>query len=115
MIMPSATDVIRDMLKMEPIYRLLSAVAHGHHWAIIHLSYAKAQSQEVVTNPVGIKMATIEKNLTIEAIGRLAEIAAGAFNAAVVTHFTYVGVDTTPVKTLHDEALKRVAEAVQDA
>jgi hypothetical protein len=31
---PGATEVIRDVLDMEFVYRLLSAVTHGHSWAI---------------------------------------------------------------------------------
>ena len=115
MIMPKSTDVIRIMLDMETTYRLLSAVAHGHYWAIIQLGYARPQPQQVVTNSAGVKMGVIEKCLTIQAIGRLAEIAIAAFTCAVVAHFKYVGVDTTPVKALHDEALRRVAEAVNGA
>ena len=32
--MPSATEVIKLMLDEEVMYRILSAVAHGHNWAI---------------------------------------------------------------------------------
>ena len=38
--MPSATDVIKQMLDEEEMYRLLSAVTHGHNWAIRGLVFS---------------------------------------------------------------------------
>jgi hypothetical protein len=37
--MPNATEMIKRMLDEEIMYRMLSGVAHGHHWAINQLSY----------------------------------------------------------------------------
>jgi hypothetical protein len=39
--MPSVTDLIKNELDEEATYRLLSAMAHGHHWALIQLGFQK--------------------------------------------------------------------------
>ena len=64
--MPSVTDLIRDTLNEEPLYRLLSAVAHGHHWAIHRLSFALAPSGDTTSAISGtaLHLATKEANLT---------------------------------------------------
>jgi hypothetical protein len=38
---PSATELITDVLNAEWIYRLLSAVAHGHHWALRDIGFER--------------------------------------------------------------------------
>lgn len=44
-VMPSATDLIKITLNEDRMYRALSAVAHGHHWAIRQLCYVWQVSQ----------------------------------------------------------------------
>lgn len=41
---PGATDMISDVLDDEWMYRLLSSVAHGHHWALRQLGFAEVTS-----------------------------------------------------------------------
>lgn len=43
--MPSATDIIRAVLDDECAYRMLSAVAHAHTWAMIRLGFTQAAVQ----------------------------------------------------------------------
>ena len=43
--MPSATNIIKMMLDEEWAYRLLSAVAHGHNWALLDLGFTQAAVQ----------------------------------------------------------------------
>lgn len=43
--MPSATEMIKRMLDEEVAYRLLSAVAHGHNWAIQQWDSSRAKQQ----------------------------------------------------------------------
>ena len=40
--MPAITEIIRDVLNEEAAYRLLSAMAHAHHWALQQLSFQEA-------------------------------------------------------------------------
>ncbi len=37
--MPSNTEIVRNVLDQETNYRLLSAIAHAHHWALQELSF----------------------------------------------------------------------------
>ena len=47
--MPSATEVIKLMLAHGGYYRILSAVSHGHNWAIRSLGFALVASPEAPT------------------------------------------------------------------
>ncbi len=38
--MPASTEIVRLMLSAESQFRLMSAVVHGHHWAIHQISYS---------------------------------------------------------------------------
>ena len=40
--MPGSTEIIKQMLDDEIEYRLLSAVAHGHNWALVKAGYGVA-------------------------------------------------------------------------
>jgi hypothetical protein len=40
---PRATDLIEETLGESELYRLMSAVAHGHHWAILALCYRQVE------------------------------------------------------------------------
>ncbi len=44
--MPSTTDLVRDNLEMEADYRILSAVAHAHLWALQQVSFRIIRDQE---------------------------------------------------------------------
>ena len=44
--MPSATELVRDCLKKEADYRILSAVAHAHLWALQQVSFRVVRDQE---------------------------------------------------------------------
>lgn len=48
--MPSATEVIKLMLAHGGYYRILSAVSHGHNWAIRSLGFALVASPEAPTS-----------------------------------------------------------------
>jgi hypothetical protein len=66
--MPSATDMIKRMLDEEKAYRLLSAVAHGHVWAIQQLGFT--QGDVNLTN--GISTTALTKHSgTVEGYGFL--------------------------------------------
>ncbi len=40
------TDMIKEVLDAEWIYRLLSAVAHGHHWALREIGFIKLDAAD---------------------------------------------------------------------
>jgi hypothetical protein len=42
-----STDIIKQMLGEGELYRLLSGIAHGHHWALLEFGYGSAEKIEV--------------------------------------------------------------------
>ena len=58
--MPSATEIIKVVLGEEFAYRLLSAVAHGHFWAIYRLGFKEVVSRIPQTSKVPLTV--IEKH-----------------------------------------------------
>jgi hypothetical protein len=109
--MPQATDLIEKTLAKGGAYSLLSAVAHGHFWAISQVSFVKSSHPTIVTS-TGVKMATMEKHLSVIGAGFLAMTAVNAFTKMANTHFRYVGVETTELKRLGMQAALRLQEAV---
>lgn len=64
--MPSITEIVRSAADRESFYRLLSAVAHAHFWALNSLSFAPmhAQGGPIKTNtPAGTPTTVIEQRL----------------------------------------------------
>lgn len=59
--MPSATDIIKLMLDEEGAYRLLSATAHGHTWAIQQLGFRPAAVQPPAAAD-GVQVTAMEKS-----------------------------------------------------
>jgi hypothetical protein len=67
--MPSVTQLITGILKKEENYRLLSAMVHGHHWALQSLSFSyDGKDQEIFP---GIKGGYLEKHLDYSLINYL--------------------------------------------
>jgi len=92
--MPSTTDLIRDTLDEEALYRLLSAIAHGHHWAIQKVSF-KTTSAPALDPKTGVRVATVEKAPLMVGLAFLILKAATVFAKAVWYQATYFGWDTT--------------------
>jgi hypothetical protein len=67
-VMPNATEVIRDVLSDEWLYRLLSAVAHGHHWAIAQLGFQDATPQTGPMSVSGINVKPMTKKVYVNGI-----------------------------------------------
>jgi len=56
--MPSITEIVNSELGEESTFRLLSAIVHAHHWALVQLSFKKAQEEEPIIekhlNPLSV-------------------------------------------------------------
>ena len=104
--MPSATDMIRQMLDEERTYRLLSAVAHGHFWAINKLSFT--QGTESVSGGVSTTQ-IIKHSGTVEGYTYLSLCVARAFGLPLWSQCLYFGWDkvklTALLETVYDEFL----------
>jgi hypothetical protein len=102
--MPSATDIIKLMLEEERAYRLLSAVAHGHVWAIQQLGFRKGDTN--VTD--GVSLISLSKHSgTVEGFGYLAIRAAKALGLPIWNQCRYFGWDearfTNLLESVYDE------------
>ena len=91
--MPSATEVISLMLDEEEMYRLLSAVTHGHDWAIRGLGF-RPVPQNDLRPEVGEESVTMfEKKVDVCKLALLGLIAAKAFARPVLYQCNYAGWD----------------------
>lgn len=90
--MPSVTAVIGSMVDEEPLYRLLSAFAHGHAWAIQQLSFRPAvQVEERVSE--GVRLIGMEKAPNINGMALLIVTSAEVFSRTLFYQTLYLGWD----------------------
>ena len=80
--MPSATEVVGLMLDEEEMYRLLSAVTHGHGWAIRKLSFSPVLEGDLRPDVGGVPVTMFEKTAHIDYLALLGLTAAKAFDLA---------------------------------
>ena len=91
--MPSATEVIKLMLDEEVMYRLLSAVTHGHSWAIRQLSFAPVSKDRARTDVAGVSVTNFEKTVDVDRLALLGLSAAKAFAKPIWHECLYFGWD----------------------
>src|SRR5436853_4883368 len=75
LLMPNITELIGTTLKREAEYRLLSGVAHGHHWAIQQIGFREIE----VKNQDGQVTKVLEKHLPPNFVLYVANIAVTSF------------------------------------
>ena len=95
--MPVTTDLIESVLGEEAIYRTLSAVAHGHNWAIMQLCYKAA-------GPEG-RFTKFEKTVSIEGLTWQGLVAAKSLGRALWHRCLYLGGDRENLKELLESTL----------
>ncbi len=69
--MPNATELIRSELDEESMYRLLSAVAHGHSWAITQLGFRRSAGDGTVPAVGNIPVHALEKKVYVDGLAYL--------------------------------------------
>lgn len=89
--MPSATEVIKLMLDEEEMYRLLSAVTHGHGWAIRVLGFSPVHEGDLRPDVGGVPVAMFKKTVDVDKLALLGLTAAGAFAKPVWDKCNYAG------------------------
>lgn len=90
--MPSATEIIGAQLNEEWAYRLLSAVAHGHSWAINSLGFQQAVQQDDLV--IGAAKTTrFEKTANMKGFALLGIRAAKALGLPLWNRCRYCGWD----------------------
>ncbi len=105
--MPSVTEIIKTVLDEEALYRLLSAVAHGHTWAVQQFSFARAEAAEIVHSSTAVRLIPVEKAPSITGLSYLVVAAAKTFGRLAWYQSLYFGWD--------HNALRQILEAKFDS
>ena len=106
--MPSATEVIKLMLDEEVMYRILSAVAHGHNWAIRWLSFKPAPEGALRPDVGGVPATMFEKTVDIDRLALLGLTAAKAFAKPVLYECRYFAWDEERFIALLDSTFDKL-------
>jgi len=100
-VMPPATDLIRLSLGEEPMYRLLSAVAHAHHWALGQLGFRvpSVPPATIGTTPLH----HLEKDVKIGVLANVALLGIGAFSKSLWHFSQYMNWDRTETVSVFEK------------
>src|SRR5262249_47578033 len=102
--LPGATEIIRDIHDEEANYRLLSAVAHGHYWALINLNYITSAASDVTVN--GVNLHAFEKRIYVDAVAVFGVTVMQCFARPLWNQCKYFG--------WHENGLEEMLEHVAD-
>ena len=105
--MPKATDIIRIMLDQEKHYRLLSAVAHGHQWAVIQLTLSPTADQSKVAFE-NVSTTRFEKVVKPEGIAVLGLRAFRAISRSLWNQAEYFGWNMLALDELLDNTADKL-------
>jgi hypothetical protein len=89
--MPTATEMIGMILNEERAYRLLSAVAHGHNWALLPLGFKRVQGAGGQANIGGVTTTVFDKTDSLRGFAYLGVRAARAFGIPLWNQCRYFG------------------------
>jgi hypothetical protein len=102
--MPSITELIEVTLRHEAAYRLLSGVAHGHHWATQQVGFRTVE----VKTAGGQVTTALEKYLHPNFVLYVANIAVTSFAKVLWYLWQLYGWDLKEVEHLLDEIYDRL-------
>ena len=91
--MPSATEVIKLMLDEEFMYRLFSAVTHGHSWALTNLGFSLVPEGDLNPDLGGASVRMLEKTVDVTKLALFGLVIARAFAKPVWHQCNYAGWD----------------------
>lgn len=106
--MPGATEIIKLVLDEETMYRLLSAVAHGHMWAITQVAFKPANAAADTANIAGIRAKYLDKQVNVGHMAYLGLVAARSFSKALWHLWSYMGWDRAPLTVLLDNVFDQL-------
>lgn len=106
--LPSVTDLIGSTLDEEEHYRLLSAVAHGHHWALQQLSFDRAPHFDTTSGLSGARLSGLAKAANVTGFALFTLISARAFARTVWYQALYLGWDHTELRKILEEMFNRL-------
>jgi len=102
--MPSIIKLIGTMLDQEASYRLLSGVAHGHHWAISKVGFRRSD----LRNSEGDVVHTLEKHLHPDSVLYLANIALMSFAKVDWYLWRLYGWDLAEIEQILDQIYQQL-------
>jgi len=102
--MPSIIDLIRKTLDREGEYRLLSGIAHGHHWATQQFGFHVIE----VENAEGLKVKAFEKHLHPEIVLFATDIAISAFARVLWYQWRLYGWDQKEIEDFLDQVYEQL-------
>ena len=106
--MPGATQIIGLMLNEEEMYRLLSAVAHGHSWAYIQLGYKPVASTGDQSEIAGVDVQIMEKTVLVPGMAYLGLGATKAIARPIWYFWRYMGWEIAPLIELFEHVFDRL-------
>jgi hypothetical protein len=99
MLMPSMTGLISDVLSDEPTYRLLSAMTHGHHWALLQFGYTRDEADDGTSD-----YGKIRQYISAPSVGYLVRHALKAYLLPVWYRSHLNGLDLKCLRDILDSA-----------
>jgi hypothetical protein len=104
--MPSTTDLIKTVLNEETNYRMLSGVAHGHHWAIRELCYvASVENDEQIG---GTFTKAFKKIISVDKVALLTLCGLKAFIRALWNQCRYFGWNSLQFEEVFENVADRL-------
>ena len=107
--MPGATDIIGDQLDDESTYRLLSAVAHGQHWAVRQLGFHSVDSNDNPDSVGNVPTQAFERTVNVNGIAFLGLHGALAFAHTLWNQYHYFGWNPDSIEELFERTFDRLS------
>ena len=104
--MPSVTERVRDVLDQEDMYRLLSAITHGHFWATNQAGFEVLGP--IGTTADGARLRAMTKAVNPSGMLYLAAGIALAFGRATWSHCLYAGWNRKELAEMLAELFRRL-------
>ncbi len=104
--MPGATEIVGKVLDEEVMYRLLSAVAHGHHWAIRQLCYQESAVDDCDID--GTPTKAFRKTVRVDRMALLASCGVRALIHAVWNQCRYFGWDVLKFEEVFEDVADKM-------
>lgn len=108
---PGITNLISLVLGEEANYRLLSAIAHGHYWAILQLSFLPSESRISNDLEQTFDSVSFEKQLLPEAIAFMCRLAAYVFSRPIWYQAFLYGIELNQFRIMFN----RVFDSLRDS
>lgn len=109
--MPTITDIVTQTSEKAQNYRMLSAMIHGHSWALQNLSFSLAlENQEIFKD---VKGGYIEKNLSLSSVGYLCIEAVTSLSNAILMKFSLFGWEAKPMAFIIKETISELGKFIE--